>query len=229
MSNLLQLRKHLQYIGHPILGDELYTYSTEWPTSISSLCLWAVEVSIPLPTYLAPNFDESLKTSEDVSDISDDEFEIDKTNVTSSRNEISISKNPILPCKQSLGKKRDNDKDARQGSGFDEDLSLPSSKRLRNMGVYENITKEEFLNVMRNKFIQKVGGLTSTSVDGVNRGKSSTSCDLNSVDCLSTVDLVDGILTVSIIEPPEYELIRQAHNAHYLSKQEQTNENSDDK
>jgi hypothetical protein len=90
-------------------------------------------------------------------------------------------------------------------------------------------TKEEFLNVMRNKFIQKVGSLTSTSVDGVNRGKSSTSCDLNSVDCLSTVDLVDGILTVSIIEPPEYELIRQAHNAHYLSKQEQTNENSDDK
>jgi 23S rRNA-/tRNA-specific pseudouridylate synthase len=42
-----QLRKHMQALGHPILGDKIYLYSTEWPTSTDEMCLWSLALDLP--------------------------------------------------------------------------------------------------------------------------------------------------------------------------------------
>jgi 23S rRNA-/tRNA-specific pseudouridylate synthase len=46
-----QLRKHMAGLGHPILGDEKYSYALDWPNSPYDglLFLWALEIKLPHP------------------------------------------------------------------------------------------------------------------------------------------------------------------------------------
>lgn len=44
-----QLRKHMQLLGHPILGDKRYSHAGLWPTSVQSLFLWSVSITFPHP------------------------------------------------------------------------------------------------------------------------------------------------------------------------------------
>jgi 23S rRNA-/tRNA-specific pseudouridylate synthase len=44
-----QLRRHLQEIGHPIVGDQRYSTSKFWPREIDELFLWATQISFPYP------------------------------------------------------------------------------------------------------------------------------------------------------------------------------------
>lgn len=51
-----QLRRHLQQIGHPIIGDQRYTPTTLWPSAntiyADTLFLWSVEVEFPDPSCM---------------------------------------------------------------------------------------------------------------------------------------------------------------------------------
>lgn len=50
-----QLRKHMQYVGHCIVGDKRFTmpqlWSTVTRTNIDNMFLWAVEIDFPHPKY----------------------------------------------------------------------------------------------------------------------------------------------------------------------------------
>lgn len=62
-----QLRRHLQAIGHPILGDHQYLYSTDWPqTEGMKMFLWALEIVFPDPAF--PHISPSISPVEDVSE-----------------------------------------------------------------------------------------------------------------------------------------------------------------
>ena len=68
-----QLRRHLQSVGHSIVGDKRYSMPTLWShivrTPIDSMFLWAVEIVFPHPQYcteLVPSSAEEL----DVPDLS---------------------------------------------------------------------------------------------------------------------------------------------------------------
>ena len=51
-----QLRRHLQSLGHPIIGDRRFSLPQQWPEHVtpttSNMFLWAVEVNFPHPQYL---------------------------------------------------------------------------------------------------------------------------------------------------------------------------------
>eukprot|EP01038_Epipyxis_sp_PR26KG_P010004 gene10004-13459_t len=44
-----QLRKHLQSIGHPIVGDKRYSSAILWPTNCDLLFLWSICIDFPHP------------------------------------------------------------------------------------------------------------------------------------------------------------------------------------
>ena len=57
-----QLRRHMQFIGHPILGDPRYSHTIE-----SNLYLWAVSINFPHPSIRIEKLREmTLVTSNDV-------------------------------------------------------------------------------------------------------------------------------------------------------------------
>lgn len=47
-----QLRKHLQGLGHPIIGDKRYSSALSWSLQFPFLFLWAVEIALPHPEFL---------------------------------------------------------------------------------------------------------------------------------------------------------------------------------
>lgn len=66
-----QLRRHLQSVGHSIVGDKRYSMPTLWShivrTPIDSMFLWAVEIEFPHPQYcteLVPSSTEDLDALE---------------------------------------------------------------------------------------------------------------------------------------------------------------------
>jgi len=46
-----QLRRHLQSIGHFIVGDRRHSHSLDWPSEFTPMLLWALEVKFPHPQY----------------------------------------------------------------------------------------------------------------------------------------------------------------------------------
>lgn len=46
-----QLRKHLQMLGCPIIGDRRYTSALTWSREFPQLFLWSVEIKLPHPRY----------------------------------------------------------------------------------------------------------------------------------------------------------------------------------
>lgn len=72
-----QLRKHLQELGHFILGDKRYSHAAQWPGSIDRLFLWAVEIEFPHPKNVACAL-ESMHV--DIDDISKEIKNFDSEN-----------------------------------------------------------------------------------------------------------------------------------------------------
>lgn len=78
-----QLRRHMQSVGHSIVGDKRYSLPTLWShivrTPIDSMFLWAVEIQFPHPQYcteLVPKNIEDLEAAQASSKgafLSDDE------------------------------------------------------------------------------------------------------------------------------------------------------------
>lgn len=72
-----QLRKHLQELGHHILGDTRYSHAAQWPQGIDRLFLWAVEIDLPHPRVVSEVL-QRLKV--DIDDLSKDIKNFDSEN-----------------------------------------------------------------------------------------------------------------------------------------------------
>jgi len=52
-----QLRRHLQSIGHFIVGDRRHSHSLDWPSESTPMFLWALEVKFPHPQHFSENLE----------------------------------------------------------------------------------------------------------------------------------------------------------------------------
>lgn len=237
----LQIRKHLQSIGHPILGDELYTYSADWPTSINKLCLWAVELAMPHPKYLLELDDSNLVEGSfkesDIDDCNDDDDEEDDDDVIELIEQRKSQAQNNFKAKQlsredevinRIGSDTINDNKIRKTEGVDrggsEDIAdkrgKDGKKSKKSARTRSDITRDHkmtFATVSSEEFMQEVDQLF------VQRTLKALKCDIAGINQTELDSLIQKkSLRVCIDEPPVYEQIRYTHDVHYHLNEERS-------